>query len=135
MKRKQAKKKPPKRQMKSYYTTGAKNIEVPNQLGTKRKGIVSQPTSEETTYFTFSEMQISPLSNYFKLFKKGQILTARALHHQQKKYNICHESGQNLPWFKFIFLLLGDGKEYENVFLRKHILRSEPLYLIVIINN
>ena len=47
--------------MKSYYTTGAKNIELPNQLGTKRKGIASQPTCEETTYFTFSEMQVSPL--------------------------------------------------------------------------
>ena len=59
--------------MKSYYTTGAKNIELPNQLGTKRKGIAGQPTCEETTYFTFSEMQVSPLSNYFQLFKKGQI--------------------------------------------------------------
>ena len=70
--------------MKSYYTTGAKNIWVPNQLGTKRKGIVSQPTSEESTYFTFSEMQISPLSNYFILFKKAK-LPAGALHHQEKK--------------------------------------------------
>ena len=33
-----------------------KNIEVPNQLRTKRKGIASQPTTEETTYVTFSEM-------------------------------------------------------------------------------
>ena len=34
-----------------------KDIELPNQLGTKRKGIASQPTSEETTYFTFSEIE------------------------------------------------------------------------------
>ena len=94
--------------MKSYYTTSAKNIEVPNQLGAKRKGIVSQPTSEETTYFTFSEMQISPLSNYFKLFKKSQITS----------WSIASPRKKKLPWFKFIFLLLGDGKEYENVFLR-----------------
>ena len=60
---------------------------MPNQLGTKRKGIVSQPTSEETTYFTFSEMQISPLSNYFILFKKAK-LPAEALHHQEKKFTL-----------------------------------------------
>ena len=121
--------------MKSYYTTGAKNIELPNQLGTKWKGIASQPTSEETTYFTFSEMQVSPLSNYFQFFKKSPNYQLEHCITKKKKYNICHESGQNLPWFKFIFLLLMDGKEYENVFLRKHILRSVPLCLIVIINN
>ena len=72
--------------MKSYYTTSAKNIEVPNQLGAKRKGIVSQPTSEETTYFTFSEMQISPLSNYFKLFKKSQITSWSIASPRKKNY-------------------------------------------------
>ena len=32
-----------------------KDIELPNQLGTKRKGIASQPTSEDgSTFFTFT---------------------------------------------------------------------------------
>ena len=42
-------------------------------------------------------------------------LPAGALHHQdKKKHNTCYASGQNLPWFKFIFLLPGNGKVYEN---------------------
>ena len=44
-------------------------------------------------------------------------LSARVLHHQEEKiyiyiYNICYTSGKNLSWFKFIFLLPGNGKEW-----------------------
>ena len=69
-----------------------KDIEWPDQLSTKRKGIASQPTSEErSTYFTFSEIQISPkeemeVNSQFLIFKAK--LPARALHHQEKKMNI-----------------------------------------------
>ena len=48
-------------------------------------------------------------------------LPARALHHQEKKKCmknlLCIES--NLPCFKLIFLLPGNGKDYENEFLQK----------------
>ena len=42
-------------------------------------------------------------------------LSARVLHHKEEKiyiYNICYTSGKNLPWFKFIYLLPGNGKEW-----------------------
>ena len=48
-------------------------------------------------------------------------LPARALHHQGKKnvWKICYALSQNLPCFKLIFLLPGNGKDYENEFLQK----------------
>ena len=73
-------------------TTLLKDIEWPDQLSTKRKGIASQPTSEErSTYFTFSKILISPneekeVNSLFLIIKAK--LPARALHHQEKKMNI-----------------------------------------------
>ena len=47
-------------------------------------------------------------------------LPARVLHHQEKKNecNACYALGQNLCWFKFIFLLPANGKDFENEFLQ-----------------
>ena len=78
---------------------------------------------ERSKYFTFSEIQISPkgemeVSSLFLIIKAK--LPATALHHQEKKMNIiliCYTSGQNLPWFMFI--LPGNGKDYENEFLQR----------------
>ena len=57
-------KKPTKRQIKVIQLV-LTDIEWPDQLSTKKKGIVSQPTSEETSRYlnTFSEIQISPKEN------------------------------------------------------------------------
>ena len=47
-------------------------------------------------------------------------MPAEALHYQEKKCNIYYdaESEQNLSWFKFIFFLPGNSKDYmyENAF-------------------
>ena len=82
----------------------------------KEKGIASQPTSEERlTYFTFSKIQISPkeemeVNSLFLIIKEQSIASPR----EKNEYNICYTSGQNLPWFRFIFLLPGNSKDYEN---------------------
>ena len=42
-----------------------------------------------------------------------------------------HNLRQNVCWFKFIFLLPRNGKDYENKFLqKKNIIRSVPLFLL-----
>ena len=48
-------------------------------------------------------------------------MPARVLHQKRKtEYDICYASGQNLPWFNFIFLFLlpGNCKDCENEFLQ-----------------
>ena len=58
----------------------------------KEKGIANQPTSEErSTYFTFSEIQISPreemeVNSLFLIIKAK--LPARVLHQKRKKLNV-----------------------------------------------
>ena len=104
----------------------------------KEKGIAShdQPTSEErSTYFTFSEIQISPkeemeVNSLFLIIKAK--LTATTFQQQEKKKNIkiCYVSGQILPKWS-IFLFPGNSTDYENEFLeKKNILRSVPLCLL-----
>ena len=66
------------------------DIEWSDHLSTKKKGIASQPTSEERSRYlsTRSEIQISPkehleVTSLFLIIKAK--LPARALHHQEKK--------------------------------------------------
>ena len=77
----------------------------------KRELQVNLPLRKEMWRFTI-----------FNSFKAK--LPARRLHHQEKKKKkekkICYASGQNLTLFKFIiFLLPGNGEDYENEFYRK----------------
>ena len=64
-------------------------------------------------------------------------IPVRTLHHQvhqekKNECNICYALGQNQPWFKFIFLLPRNGKDYQNEFFakEKYNLRSVPLCLL-----
>ena len=94
MKRKQTKKNANKKAAEKPYNWLLKDIEWPDQLSMKwkEKGIAShdQRTSEErSTYFTFSEIQISPkkemeVNTLFLIIKAK--LPATTFHQQEKKW-------------------------------------------------
>ena len=50
------------------------------------------------------------VNSLFLIIKEQSIASPR----EKNEYNICYTSGQNLPWFRFIFLLPGNSKDYEN---------------------
>ena len=104
-----------KRQMNSY-ATGAKRYWMAWSVNHKEKRelLLSLPPRnlKTSTYFTFSEIQ--------RRWKLIHYFWSIALHHQEKKKwmqnLLC--IGSKLPWFKFVFLLLGNDKDYDNEFLR-----------------
>ena len=79
----------------------------------KEKGIASQPTSEDKYKIQISPKEEMEVNSLFLIIKEQSIASPR----EKNEYNICYTSSQNLPWFRFIFLLPGNGKDYENEFL------------------
>ena len=118
------KKKPTKRRMKSY-TTGVKRYWMAWSVKHKKKRkFTSQPSSEErSTYFTFSEIQITPkedmaVNSLFLIILRPNYQLEHYITQERKKWIqslLC--IGSNSPWFKLVFLLAGNDMEQENEIL------------------
>ena len=119
-----------------------KDIAWSDQLRTKRKGNCK-------SVYLYEKVHILCIQWNTHLSKRGDggfnspfstvkaTIPVRTLHHQvhqekKNECNICYALGQNQPWFKFIFLLPRNGKDYQNEFFakEKYNLRSVPLCLL-----
>ena len=106
-----------------------KDIARSDQLRTKRKGNCK-------SVYLYEKVHILCIQWNTHLSKRGDggfnspfstvkaTISVRTLHHQvhqekKNECNICYALGQNQPWFKFIFLLPRNGKDYQNEFFTK----------------
>ena len=111
--------------MKSY-TTGAKRYWMAWSVKDKKKRkFTSQSSSQErSTYFTFSEIQITPkedmaVNSLFLIINAK--LPTRALHQPRERKKWIQSLlciGSNSPWFKLVFLLPVNDRDNENEFLQ-----------------
>ena len=71
------------------------------------------------------------LIHYFLLLRPNYQLEHCITKRKTNEYKICYVSGQNLVQQVYKFPFTGNGKDYENEFLKeKNILRSVPLCLL-----
>ena len=126
--------------MKSY-TTVAKRYWMAWSVQNKRKGNCKSVYLQEKVHILcirwnthLSKREDGGFNSLFSTVKAT--IPARTLSpsspREKNECNICYAMGQNLPWFKFIFLLPRNGKDYQNEFFtkEKYNLRSVPLCLL-----
>ena len=107
--------------MKSY-TTGAKRYWMAWSVKHKKKRkFTSQPSSEErSTYFTFSEIQITPkedmaVNSLFLIIKAK--LSARALHHPREREKMNTKFVMHRIKFTLVQACFSITRDHENDFL------------------